>query len=71
MPELLLAVDILLVVLGVVMLLYGYRVIGKSPGADKQYDSVMAHKGVIYKACGWCGIVAGIIGLGGYLTGIV
>ena len=31
----------------------------------------MARKAVIYKACGWCVIVAGIIGLVGYLTGIM
>ena len=32
MREALLAVDLLLVVLGIVVLPYGYRVIGKAPG---------------------------------------
>jgi hypothetical protein len=64
----LLAGDILLLVLGIVVLLYAYRVIGKPPGADERYDAAMARKGVISKVLGWCVVGAGVLGLVGYLT---
>ena len=48
----LLAGDILLVVLGIVVLLYGYRVTGKPHGADERYDAAMAHKGSFTRRVG-------------------
>jgi hypothetical protein len=39
----LLAGDILLLALGIVALLFGYRVIGKPPGADARYDAVVVY----------------------------
>jgi hypothetical protein len=64
----LLAGDVVLLALGVVVLLYGFRVLGKPPGADERYDDAMTHKGVIYKACGWCAVVAAALGLVGCLA---
>ena len=63
----LLAGDIVLAVLGVVTLLYGYRVLGKPPGADERYDAAMARQGWLCRASGWCMVGMAAIGLVGYL----
>jgi hypothetical protein len=63
----LLAGDVALAVLGIVVLLYGYRVLGKPPGADERYDAAMARQGGLCKASGWCMIGMAVIGLAGYL----
>jgi hypothetical protein len=64
----LLVFDITLAVLGVVMLLFAYRMIGKPPGVDERYDAAMVHQAVIYKATGWCAIGMAVLGMVAYLT---
>ncbi len=64
----LLGVDVLLAVLGIVVLLYGYRGLGKPPGMDPQYDAAMARQASSYKIMGWCMVGMAVIGLVGYLT---
>jgi hypothetical protein len=60
--------DVAFAVLGILMLLYGYRLIGKRPGVDERYDAAMARQGWMYKASGWSLVGMAVIGLIGYLT---
>jgi hypothetical protein len=64
----LLAVAVLLAALGVVVLLYAYRVLGKAPGADKEYDATMARLTPTYKVAGWCMVGMAVLGLISYIT---
>jgi hypothetical protein len=59
---------VLLACLGVIQLLYAYRVLGKPPGADAQYDAAVARQGWMWKVSGWCIIGMAVIGLVSSLT---
>jgi hypothetical protein len=58
-----LGADLMLAGLGIWMLLMGYRLIGKLPGADETYDAAMASQGRNYRTVGWCVVVMSVIGL--------
>ncbi len=58
----------LLIVQGVVYLLYGYRILGKSPGTEAWDNAAIAASwSRVYKQVGWSSIVLGVIGFIGSL----
>lgn len=57
------AADALMAITGVVILLYAYRLLGKSAGADEKYDEVMTRHSSTYRIVGWSIVVMAIIGL--------
>ena len=63
----LLGTDVLLAVLRAVLLLFGYRVLGKPPGTDEKYDAAMAQQAPTWKAAGWCMVCMAVLGVIGYL----
>lgn len=59
----------LLIVEGVVFLLYGYRILGKSPGTEEWDNAAIATSWArVYKRVGWSSIVLGVIGFIGSLV---
>jgi hypothetical protein len=64
-----LGADVLLAVVGVIILLYAHRVLGKPAGADARYDAALARQAPTYKICGWIIVVMAIIGLLDHLVG--
>jgi hypothetical protein len=64
----LLGADVVLAILGTVLLLYAYRVLGKAPGADKEYDAALVRQGTNYKVLGWCIVGMAVLGFIGYFT---
>jgi hypothetical protein len=62
--------DAVLAVIGVVILLYAYQVVGKRPGVDKEYDAAMTRQPPMYKIMGWCIIAMAVLGLLSFLAKI-
>jgi hypothetical protein len=58
-----LVADGMMAIAGVVMLLYGYRLLGKHVGADEKYDAAMSRHSSGYRIVGWCIVAMAIIGL--------
>jgi hypothetical protein len=64
-----LGADVLLACIGVILLLYAYRVLGKPPGVDEKYDAAMARQSPTYKIMGWVIVAMALIGLLDHLAG--
>jgi uncharacterized membrane protein len=64
-----LGTDVLLAVVGVILLLYAHRLLGKPAGADAKYDAALVRQTPTYKILGWIIVVMAIIGLLDHLVG--
>jgi hypothetical protein len=64
-----LGADVLLACVGVILLLYAYRVLGKPPGADEKYDAAMARQSPTYKVSAWVIVVLALLALLDHLVG--
>jgi hypothetical protein len=61
--------DLALLLTGVVMLLYRYRVLGKAPGVDAQYDAAMARQAPMNTILTWVILSMAFIGLLNHFVG--
>jgi hypothetical protein len=61
--------DVVLACCGVIILLYGYRVLGKPPGTDEKYDAAMARQVPVFKIMGSIIILMALVGLLDRLVG--
>jgi hypothetical protein len=61
--------DLVLLLTGVVMLLYRYRVLGKAPGVDAQYDAATARQAPTNTILTWVILSMAFIGLLDHFVG--